>query len=336
MITITLLTASGAENLGDELITLCEIKSLREEFSGVRIILFSHDPDRSWRFFRSQLLAPENLLILPYFPTHIRTKPLKNIFYLWQTVYWFFVSSNIYIGGGGLLYGASEEGHSPLRLWAMRAKLGKILRKPVTYLSLWVSALESELRPHAKNLFKNTNITVRDVRSLQRVQSFGYEAILLPDPVFHFTSNRKRKQHKKWEKVIGFVLRSGYIPDESIEKTLRGLLKMNYTIFLLPHSLHPSDIYAHDGYYLQKFLYPGVHITQTIEQTLDTYHQCDLIVGMRLHSSILSLTMKIPLIAISYSSKTESILSEKWYPFIQAEKVTPTLLITKIQEILPI
>lgn len=47
METLILMTASGAENLGDELITLCEIQNLRNENTEVKIILFSHDPERS-------------------------------------------------------------------------------------------------------------------------------------------------------------------------------------------------------------------------------------------------------------------------------------------------
>jgi polysaccharide pyruvyl transferase WcaK-like protein len=109
MNTIVLMTATGAENLGDELITLCEIQSLRNQNPEVRITLFSHDPSRTWRFFRSQNLSETNLTILPYFPTNIRKNPMRNIGYLLQTLRAFYASSHIYIGGGGLLYGASEE-----------------------------------------------------------------------------------------------------------------------------------------------------------------------------------------------------------------------------------
>lgn len=78
----------------------------------------------------------------------------------------------------------------------------------------------------------------------------------------------------------------------------------------LPHSLHPTDEASHDGYYLQQFLFPGVTTTQSIEQTLEAYKECHMVVSMRLHSIILALTHHIPFVAVSYSQKTNILLNE--------------------------
>ncbi len=320
MNTIVLMTATGAENLWDELITLCEIEKFRKEDSAVKIILFSHDPSRTWRFFHSQNLSENNLTILPYFPSNIRKTPLKNISYFLKTLQAFWIANHIYIGGGGLLYSALEEWHSPLRLWWMRAVLAKIMRKPVTYLSLWVSTKNEELKKYAKGIFQHTNIIVRDKESQKRVLAAWYESTIQIDPVFSYVPQEKTTQ-KEW-KTIGFALRSWFIPDEVIATTIKKLLQNNYTIYLLPHSLHPDDINAHDGYYLQRFLFPGVKITQTIEQTLATYTLCDVIIGMRLHSMILASVMDIPLLAISYSTKTEAILTEMSKNFLNTQSIT--------------
>lgn len=115
--------------------------------------------------------------------------------------------------------------------------------------------------------------------------------------------------------------------------TIRKLLHKNYTVYLLPHSLHPDDMTSHDGYYLQKFLFPGVKITQTIEQTLATYSLCDVIIGMRLHSIVLTSVMKIPLLAISYSAKTRAILTEMHQSFLEAPEVTPEVLLSQIEKL---
>ncbi len=100
MNSIVLMTATGAENLGDELITLCEIQSFRDKNSDVNITLFSHDPSRTLRFFRSQNLSEKNLTILSYFPTALRKHPLKNIIYFSKTIQSFWNAKHIYIGGG--------------------------------------------------------------------------------------------------------------------------------------------------------------------------------------------------------------------------------------------
>lgn len=93
-------------------------------------------------------------------------------------------------------------------------------------------------------------------------------------------------------------------------------------MLLLPHSLHPLDEHAHDGYYLQQFLFPGVRITQSIEQTLESYASCDVIIGMRLHSIILSLVYDIPLVALSYGKKTQSILEQNGIEYLNPKTTT--------------
>jgi len=52
----------------------------------------------------------------------------------------------------------------------MRAMLTKILKKPLTYLSLGISASLEELQPFAKTLFSGTTITVRDTKSQETLK----------------------------------------------------------------------------------------------------------------------------------------------------------------------
>lgn len=85
---------------------------------------------------------------------------------------------------------------------------------------------------------------------------------------------------------------------------------------------------------MQKFLFPGVKITQTIEQTLAAYPLCDVIIGMRLHSIILASVMKIPLLAISYSAKTKAMLTEMNQSFLDSEEVTHDTIISKLEKLI--
>jgi len=333
MKTIILMTASGAENLGDELITLCEMQNFRAGNSEINIILFSHRPERTLRFLRSQNFAEKNLIILPYFPMNIRHTPFENISYFFKTLRAIHRSQHIYVGGGWLLYSASEEWHSPLKLWWMRAILAKIFKKPITYLSLWVSAGEKELQKYAKWIFGNTTITVRDKESQKILLSLGYVSDIKPDPVFDYKPKTEiSKIQKKWP-TIGIAVRSWFISDEILKNTIKILIQKGYIIYLLPHSLHPDDMKSHDGYYLQKFLLPGVNITQTIEQTLAMYSVCDTIIGMRLHSIILASVFHIPLLAISYSEKTTSILTTMRQSFLIPEEVTTETLLSHTEKL---
>lgn len=76
---ICLFTASGAENLGDELITLCEIQRFLLMDKNTQITLFSHDINRTKRFLLSQNLPLEQVTIQEYFPNGFRTHPIRNI-----------------------------------------------------------------------------------------------------------------------------------------------------------------------------------------------------------------------------------------------------------------
>ncbi len=52
----------------------------------------------------------------------------------------------------------------------MRAIIIKILNKPLTYLSLGVSAKKEELQKYARGLFRGTSISVRDTESQKRIE----------------------------------------------------------------------------------------------------------------------------------------------------------------------
>jgi polysaccharide pyruvyl transferase WcaK-like protein len=101
---IVLFTATGAENLGDELITLCEIQNFQSNIPGINITLFSHDIERTRRFLLSQKCPVENFSIKEYFPNGLRKSPLKNFKLFWETIKVIKGSDHVYVGGGGLLY----------------------------------------------------------------------------------------------------------------------------------------------------------------------------------------------------------------------------------------
>lgn len=317
---IVLFTATGAENLGDELITLCEIQRFLLMDKNTQITLFSHDINRTKRFLLSQNLPLEQVTIQEYFPNGLRTNPIRNIRLFWRMLVSIKNADHVYIGGGGLLYSKSEEWKSPLFLWSLRARIAWFFWKPLTYLSLGVTTTLDELRPYASALFSWAEITVRDQESQSLLHELGYESHTQRDPVFDFIPQKKIVHREK--KTIGLALRAGFLDDSVVSDIVRWLLQKNYDVLLLPHSLHPLDEHAHDGYYLQQFLFPGVRITQSIEQTLESYASCDVIIGMRLHSIILSLVYDIPLVALSYGKKTQSILEQNGIEYLNPKTTT--------------
>lgn len=332
---IVLFTATGAENLGDELITLCEVQRFLSNNKDIQITLFSHDIQRTKRFFLSQKLSLEYVHIQEYFPNAFRSHPIRNIWLFLQTLKSIKNADHVYVGGGGLLYSKNEEWKSPLLLWSLRARIIRFFWKLLTYLSLWITATPAELKPYTSSLFSWAEITVRDKESQDLLAQLGYKSTVQRDPVFDYIPQKKTTHGEK--KTIGLALRAGFLEDSVVNDIVRWLLKKNYDVLLLPHSLHPTDEHAHDGYYLQKFLFPGVRIAQSIEQTLESYASCDAIIGMRLHSIILSLVYDIPLVAVSYGKKTQFILEQNGIEYLNPKTVTVleilTLLDKKIQKI---
>jgi hypothetical protein len=104
---IVLFTATGAENLGDELITLCEIRYFQE--TSTEITLFSHNIERTRRFLLSQNISLTNINIQEYFPNALRKQPFRNIQLFWRTIKTIKNTDHVYVGGGGLLYSKNEE-----------------------------------------------------------------------------------------------------------------------------------------------------------------------------------------------------------------------------------
>ena len=339
---ICLFTATGAENLGDELITLCELEHFLEIPTLEKITLFSHSIDRTKRFLLSQNCPLEKIEIREYFPNNLRTNPLKNISLFWETLKAIKKSDHVFIGGGGLFYAASEEGHSPMRLWWFRAFCIHLLGKPITYLSLGISVPTEKLKNYSQTLFTHSQITVRDHESQKKITEVGFSATILPDPVlsFDWKGQINHKEHEETiesennKKTIGIALRKGFLADEVILQTIRKLTNQWYQILLLPHSLHPTDEVAHDGYYLQDFLLPWVSTTQTIEQTLAAYQKCHIILAMRLHSMILSVVHHIPFIGISYGQKTNALLEElDWDATFSPENATSESILQSIEDV---
>lgn len=325
---ISLFTATGAENLGDELITLTEVQHLQRIYPDSCITVFSHDTARTKRFLLSQNISLNKVTIQEYFPNFLRKKPLKNIRLFWETLRLMRDSDHIYIGGGWLLYAKSEEGHSPLRLWSLRARLAKFFKKPITYLSLGISAEIDELRPFSRAIFAWTEITVRDKKSQETVNQLWFEAKILPDPVLSYTPEQRPKT-----KTIGIAFRKWFLSDTIVREICQKLSSLSYEILFLPHSLHPTDEASHDGYYLQDFLSPSTSTTQTIEQTLQAYRKCHILLSMRLHSMILAVDHHIPFIGVSYGKKTQYLLEDLDWKYAHTSDVSAAQIIEDIYEI---
>ncbi len=145
----SLFTATGAYNLGDELILLQEYTYLKNRYPEAHFSVFTYDE-------KSSLLPDDpSIEYLSYFPHHLRKRPVHNIWYALKTIWTLYRSDYVIVGGGGLLYD-NEEGQSLERLlgpWQFRVWLINLLRKPLIYWSLGIH-LKEENEQKILSLFR--------------------------------------------------------------------------------------------------------------------------------------------------------------------------------------
>lgn len=316
----SLFTATGAYNLGDELILLQEYAYLKNRYPEASFSVFTYDEASS--------LLPDDPTIeyLSYFPHHLKTRPFHNVWYLIKTVLTIRKSDAVIIGGGGLLYD-NEEGQSfekLLRQWKLRVWLVKFFRKPLVYWSLGIH-LRKENEAKILPLFDGTNtfVSVRDAESKKTLESIGVKSLLLRDPVLSYDPEIPKLLIKHRPKA-GLSFRSGFLQDEleNIEKIITFLMARGYEPILLNHSFHPNNISTNDDAFLMSLREKyRLHSTADIRETLESYKDLEFVIGMRLHSLILAFVHAIPFFAISYGKKTDEFVRGINYDYSLASRV---------------
>jgi len=90
---ISILTASGKFNLGDELILKQEYTILKKFFPEASFSIFTYDR-------ASTLFQNEKVEFISFFPNKIKSRPLQNVIYLIQNII-AIAKSNLVVMGGG-------------------------------------------------------------------------------------------------------------------------------------------------------------------------------------------------------------------------------------------
>ncbi len=310
---ISILTASGKYNLGDELILAEEFRHLKNHFPRATFSVFTYDTE-------SLLINDSQIETMTFFPNKIKQKPLKNIIYFFQNIWTIFRSDLIVIGGGGLIYDReTQKNMLPMFQWKARVFLAKLFRKKILWWAVGINLLEENMQKiHFLFSGKNSIVTVRDEKSLETLKKIWIESRILPDVVFGYVPSSHKPQATSHKPTVGISLRSGYLKNEieSIRSILEFLLQRNYQIVFLSQSIHPDDQNANDKIFTEQFVNSSkIQSTKTIEETLEAYKTLDFVIWMRLHSCILSVVHSIPFLALSYETKTRELLSDLDYHF---------------------
>ena len=323
---ITLMTALGAGNLGDELIAWCEYQFLREHYPKVHLLVYTYE--HSDGLF-ARLSARDHLVHMrQYFPSNIRKHPLRNIVSLWKMLYDISTSDTLIIGGGGLWYD-NESGQNSLtqRLqWLLRIWVAKIARTRILFWWAGIDVAQKHIKSYRSIFSGNHSLAVvRDHHSSDLLKTIGIPSVIGTDSVIALSQYfrallPKEITPRKQPLSLGISVRSWYHDSETdILKNLVRQLRSQYphsTIYGLAYSHREDNSLVSDTPLLRSL---GLdHIITNQEEILKTLPTLNIMIATRLHAMITARLINIPTLCLSYAKKTREIhsaLDSQWYGY---------------------
>jgi polysaccharide pyruvyl transferase CsaB len=237
-------------------------------------------------------------------------------------------STGLISGGGSLLQDVTGSKSIPYYLGVI--KLAQWMGRPTFIYAQGIGPVNRKLfHPLIKSVFRKcTYISVRDEQSRELLLSMGLEqknVEVVPDPVMGLSlpedtdASTQSSELSNSLPVIGISVRYWEQDRRELETLAQGLIKANREIplhlrFLPFHT--PSDNEA--SRYVMDMLKGSIteHGGQVSicedaihpQQMLREVGQCDVLIGMRLHSLIYAAGRRVPLIGISYDPKIDHFL----------------------------
>lgn len=321
----------GAGNAGDEAILQTMIEDLRSHRSDLSLIVTSWNPQQTsrelgvlaiyWKDINSLLDAAQraDLIILGG----------GGIFH----DYWG-LDPETYLRKG--FWDITAFGSLPL--------LARLLDIPCMIYAVGVGPFKTELaRQHTRLAFERCQVaTVRDEESLEFLRRTGFDVEnqdgpvvrVLPDPVFSLvTTDEDDAKAAEFlqqygigidAQLLGISLRywdqNGAFEEwiAAVAEGIRSYLAENNLaqVIMLPFQVLDATPHTNDAVVLQKLagllnMPKRIHL---IEETLSPkllqalIKHCRVVLGMRLHSVIMSINVCTPLVALSYAPKVRSVM----------------------------
>lgn len=306
----------GHGNLGDDLILL-SIFSEINRIPGISIKVFCTNPKEINKLYSIEGI---NSAIV-YF----------NVFQIVRQIKALLKCDLFILGGGGLLkdYGKSSKS---LKKWFYWLRIAQILRKKTVLLAVGVENIRySKSKEILKKYLKKVDlITVRDEDSENILRKLGINNNIkvISDPSILLTNQEinSKKELSKPPKIIISVRHwydeGKYIKDLNLNENFLKVLskvvdylieKYNAKIYFIPMRIIPYDDdrkVAKDIVLESKYKDFVTRYTSSlgVNELLDLLSDCDLVIGMRLHSLIIASSLGIPIIALEYMPKIKGFM----------------------------
>ena len=292
----------GFQNTGDEAILAALIAGLRRSFDDLEIIVLSADPDYTMNLHQVKSI---NRLDFKAIITELKTADL------------------LISGGGSLLQDITSYKTIPYYLGLI--VIAKIMKTPVFFCAQGVGPINKRLNKKlvAKILNKVDLISVRDQNSKEVLQNCGVEQkiTVTADLVFNLLVDNN-KICSKISQQENINLRQPTIAvsvrpwgDNSYLDKLVIVLddltaKLGVQMLLIPFH-YPDD--KEISQLLKKRLTNKVNLIKgnyNPQELLAIVSECDLMVGVRLHSLVFAVVAGVPVAGISYDPKVDSFLAQ--------------------------
>jgi polysaccharide pyruvyl transferase CsaB len=312
-------------NAGDEAVLAAMVKDLHRAATDVELTIVSSNPKGALARFGVQELPYTDLpqLIKAAKSTDLMILGGGSIFY----DYWGFAPETIL-----------TKGHEGLAFYSGFALLATLLNKPLMIYAVGVGPLQSEIgRSFTRLAFEQAQvITVRDSESRQLLESLGgkIEPVrVTADPAFgleasdieHVRRLMLRELGSEIARpIIGVALREwdiGVQPEEWEAEVAAGLdqfIKKNGgTALFVPFHKTVDWPLTNDLAVAERvrsrmqqpaktLILEGEYLPQ---ERAGILQNCDLVLGMRLHSVIFAIEGAVPTVALTYDPKVSSVMS---------------------------
>ncbi|MEB3102488.1 polysaccharide pyruvyl transferase CsaB [Ferviditalea candida] len=292
----------GFGNSGDEAVLQSILTSLQEESeqAGIKLepVVLSADPE-----WTSRIYGVES----------VHRMKLQDVISAIRG------SEGLISGGGSLLQDVTGWKTIPYYLGIIRLAQG--FGKPVFIYSQGIGPVNRPIfHPWIRRIYSRCRyLSVRDQESASLLEHMGLDRAkieVVPDPVMSFARMNADRAAGSGEPVIGVSVRF-WDPDHTdlkgIAEALRQIVsatdaRLRFLPFHQPEDIQASQAvidFLGDGLKGRATLVQGAETPlEMVRQTAD----CDLLIGMRLHSLIYAASQLVPMVGISYDPKIDHFL----------------------------
>ena len=313
----------GVNNLGDEAILEALKYALGNKYPGAEIVVFGKG---------MQFPVGVRTLVTSLFKPILWKKPLNAL-----------KTCDLFVVGGGGLF-SDEEGIFIPVYWSLQGLIALLFSKKVICLGISIGRLNMINRLITKFFLKRTKlITVRDESSFLKLKEWGVKSHNLSDLTFLLPYYKPKLETGKKYVVLSLRKFKNFTP--SLYKIIAQAcdkIVSNYglDIKLLPFQTGQQN----DEEVLNKIFDLSKNKNKicilnvehkNIFSIIDILANAEVVIGMRLHSCILSSIAKTPFIPLSYMQKVDNFWKkEQLFTPIQIGSITSEILFNRLDKVL--